>query len=48
MDCFFVANEQMKLDMIMKGINGQKIFVTGIPVSENFLLDHDGKDNNSK
>ena len=36
-DYFFVANQQMKTDMIMKGINSQKIFVTGIPVSERFL-----------
>lgn len=36
-DYFFVANDQMKIDMIMEGISSQKIFVTGIPVSERFL-----------
>ena len=40
-DYFFVANQQMKVDMIMKGINSQKIFVTGIPVSERFLKKYD-------
>ena len=35
-DYFFVANEQMKLDMIEEGVNDQRIFVTGIPVSEKF------------
>lgn len=36
-DYFFVANEQMKLDMISKGVRDQRIFVTGIPISERFL-----------
>jgi processive 1,2-diacylglycerol beta-glucosyltransferase len=36
-DYFFVANDQMKLDMIAKGVNDQRIYVTGIPVSERFL-----------
>ena len=36
-DYFFVANQQMKRDMIAEGIHDQKIFVTGIPVSEKFL-----------
>ena len=36
-DYFFVANEQMKNDMIAEGIHDQKIFVTGIPISEKFL-----------
>ena len=35
-DYFFVANEQMKLDMIKKEIPAEKIFVTGIPVSPRF------------
>lgn len=35
-DYFFVANEQMKSDMIEEGVNDQKIFVTGIPVAEKF------------
>lgn len=35
-DYFFVANEQMKLDMINLKIPESKIYVTGIPVSPNF------------
>lgn len=35
-DSFFVSNEQMKLDMINEGVDKDKIFVTGIPVSERF------------
>lgn len=37
LDFFFVSNEQMKTDMIKKGVLEEKIHVTGIPVSENFL-----------
>ena len=35
-DYFFVSNEQMKTAMIAEGIHDQKIFVTGIPISESF------------
>jgi processive 1,2-diacylglycerol beta-glucosyltransferase len=35
-DYFFVANEQMKTDMVSEGVHDEKIFVTGIPVSEKF------------
>ena len=35
-DFFFVANAQMKMDMVGLGINDEKIFVTGIPVSNKF------------
>ena len=35
-DHFFVSNEKMKTDMILKGIDGNKITVSGIPVSERF------------
>ena len=35
-DYFFVSNEDMKNDMIKIGINDERIFVTGIPVSERF------------
>ncbi len=35
-DYFFVANEQMKADMIAEGVHDEKIFVTGIPVSKRF------------
>ncbi len=40
-DYFFVANEQMKIDMIGKGISDQRIFVTGIPISDRFLKKYD-------
>ena len=40
-DYFFVANEQMKSDMIAEGVHDQKIFVTGIPISERFLQKFD-------
>ncbi len=40
-DYFFVANDQMKMDMISKGVNDQRIFVTGIPISEKFLVKYD-------
>ena len=36
-DCYFVANEEMKKAMIEKNVNAEKIFVTGIPMSERFL-----------
>lgn len=36
-DYFFVSNNQMKLDMVEKGIEENKIYVTGIPVSNKFL-----------
>lgn len=36
-DYFFVANEQMKSDLIDLKIPSSKIFVTGIPVSPRFL-----------
>jgi processive 1,2-diacylglycerol beta-glucosyltransferase len=35
-DYFFVSNEQMKSDMINQGIDENKIFITGIPVSSRF------------
>ena len=37
LDFFFVSNEQMKTDMIKKGVLEDKIHVTGIPISEKFL-----------
>lgn len=40
-DYFFVANEQMKSDMIEEGVHDEKIFVTGIPVSERFSENFD-------
>lgn len=35
-DYFFVANNQMKRDMVAYGVDFRKIIVTGIPVSEKF------------
>lgn len=35
-DYFFVSNNQMKIDMISEGVEENKIFVTGIPVSNRF------------
>ena len=40
-DYFFVSNEQMKLDMIKENVDENKIFVTGIPVSDNFTKQYD-------
>lgn len=40
-DYFFVANEEMKSDMISEGILDSKIYVTGIPVSKRFLKSYD-------
>ena len=37
LEYFFVSNEQMRTDMIKKGVAAEKIQVTGIPVSEKFL-----------
>ncbi len=42
-DYFFVSNDGMRDDMIDAGIDGGKITVTGIPVSERFLEKHDRK-----
>ena len=36
-DFYFVAHEQMKQYLISKGIDKQKIFATGIPLSNRFL-----------
>lgn len=44
LDFFFVSNEQMKKDMIDKKIAEEKIFVTGIPVSERFLTTYNRKE----
>ena len=38
-DYFFVSNNQMKAAMIAEGIHDEKIFVTGIPISDNFSKD---------
>lgn len=38
-DAFFVSNKNMKDEMIISGVNEEKIHVTGIPLSERFSLD---------
>lgn len=35
-DFFFVANSQMKMDMVGLGVDDEKIFVSGIPVGDKF------------
>ena len=40
-DYFFVSNEQMKTAMIAEGIHDEKIYVTGIPISDKFLINYD-------
>lgn len=40
-DYFFVAHNKMKEDLIKKNIPAKKIFVTGIPLSNKFLLNFD-------
>ena len=39
-DYFFVSNESMKQELVNKNIDDSKIFVTGIPVSEKFLINY--------
>ena len=41
MDYYFVSNNQMKEDLCTKGVNENKVFVTGIPFSERFLQNFD-------
>ena len=40
-DYFFVAHNKMKEDLIAKKVPAEKIFVTGIPLSNKFLLNFD-------
>lgn len=40
-DCFCVSNNAMKLDLIKRGFDENKIFVTGIPISPNFYTKFD-------
>ncbi len=42
-DYYFVANEKMKNCLVSKNIAKEKIFVTGIPLSERFLQKYDRK-----
>ncbi len=43
-DYFFVANNQMKSDMIEYGIKEDKIYVSGIPVSDKFQQSYNRKE----
>jgi processive 1,2-diacylglycerol beta-glucosyltransferase len=43
-DFFFVSNENMKQELIEKNINPEKIFVTGIPVRKEFLINYNKKE----
>lgn len=40
-DFYFVAHEEMKQYLISKGINKQKVYATGIPLSSRFLVSYD-------
>lgn len=40
-DFYFVAHEKMKEYLIKKGISENKIFATGIPLSNRFLKTYD-------
>ena len=40
-DFFFVSNEKMKNDIAKEGVNKNKIYVTGIPVSKRFQENYD-------
>ena len=39
-DYIFVAHSKMKNSLIEKGISSKKLFDTGIPISENFLINY--------
>ena len=43
-DYFFVANDKMKNYLINKGITENKVFVTGIPISNRFLKTYNKKE----
>ena len=40
-DYYFVAHEGMKEELVKRGVNSNKIFATGIPLSNKFLLNYD-------
>ena len=40
-DYFFVAHDNMRDSLISQGIDGNKIFATGIPISDRFLANYD-------
>ena len=41
-DCFFVPHEDIRAGLVRKGLDGDRIFVTGIPVKKSFR-EHMGK-----
>ena len=43
-DYFFVSHNGMKNDLIAEGVSPGKIYVTGIPLSNKFLLEYDKAD----
>lgn len=43
-DYFFVAHQGMKENLILKGISSEKIFATGIPLSNRFLMHYNKLD----
>lgn len=43
-DLFFVSNESMKQELLEKNVDPEKIFITGIPISDRFLIDFDKKE----
>ncbi len=43
-DYFFVANETMKKELAEKGIKSEKIFITGIPISQKFYEKYNKKE----
>lgn len=43
-DYYFVAHDKMKNYLLKKNINSSKIFVTGIPISSEFLINYDKKE----
>lgn len=40
-DFYFVAHDGMKNELIKRGVDSEKIFATGIPLSNRFLLNYD-------
>lgn len=43
-DFFFVSNENMKQELISKNIAENKIYITGIPIRKEFLINYDKKE----
>lgn len=43
-DCFFVAHDQLRQELIDRGVAPDKIFAVGIPTAEKFLLPYNKED----